>query len=421
LSRPSSVAAFGLALVFGGFVLGCAGDEETTPTPTPTTTSTTAATTTSTPEPTTTSTGEPGTPTATATADPEVEPRQVTGLDAPLGDLPEVEAQPLPEMPASSFSPWDGRSVMLYDVVEMAERNLGPGQFASFSPDGSRLAWVAGEPGLGEEAFVLELPDGEPRSLGPARTTRWLSNDEVVVHPPQPPGQNRREIVDITTGERREDEETVSEDAPRSEVIGSYRFERTPASEYPLWRYAYRVTDLRSAAVPPLAFEATAAALTSGGRLFVLAPPPEPSGPPANMGPHMEWGLANLFEVDVETGEVTLIATTVATAPNTPLAASSRYVAWADNFCGLPDAGLSRTLIHDLATERLVAFDRGAWVTLTERDELGIGEFGPRALLDLDTLEYSVVIDPNGFDIAWSSDYRYAARGFAGGHGGLCG
>ena len=405
----------GIALFVGGLVLACNGGDDAPPTETATEAPMSTATSEWTP---------PITPTPVATADPEPpSPAEVSGLDAPLGDLPEVETQPLPEMPASSFSEWDGHSVMLYDVVEMTERNLGPGSFVGFSPDGTRLAWVAGEPGLGDEAFVLELPDGEPQSLGPARTIRWLYNDEVIVHlPNQPPGQNLREIVNVETGERRPSDEPPAPDMPDVGRIeaGSYRLDRFRTSGYPSWRSVFRLTDL-SGALPPFEFEATEVALTSGGRLFVLAPPPEPSGPPEEMGPHIETGLANVFEIDIETGEARVMETTMATAPNTPFVESSRYNAWADNFCNLPDAGPSRTLVYDRATERLIAFDRAEWVVLTERDELGVGAFGPRALLDLDTLEYNVVIDPNGSDITWSPDYRYAARGFAGGHGGLCG
>ncbi len=404
------------ALLLGSFALACS-DDDSPPTSTPTSTATATPTSTATVVPSSTVTSTPG-----PTASPEVEARQVTGLDAPVGELPRVDTLPFPEMPASSFSPWDGRSMMLYDVVEMTERNLGPGQFAGFSPDGTRFAWVAGEPGLGKEAFLLELPDGEPSSLGPARTIRWLSNDEVIVHlPNQPPNQNPREIIKVATGERRPDDLPPDPAAPGGTIVrGSYRLDRFRTSGYPSWRSIFRLRDLRGGA-RPLEFEATEAALTSGGRLFVIAPPPEPSGPPANMGPHLETGLANVFEIDIETAGARVMATTMATAPTTPFVESSRYNAWADNFCNLPDAGPSRTLVYDRATDRLIAFDRGEWVVLTERDELGIGEFGPRALLDLDTLEYSVVIDPDGVDIAWSQDYRYAARGFAGGHGGLCG
>ena len=339
----------------------------------------------------------------------------MTGLDAPLGDLPEVEVLPFPEVPASSFSPWDGQSVMLYDVVEMTERNLGPGTFVAFSPSGTQLAWAARDAGRAQEVFVLEVPDGEPRSVGPGRTVRWLNEDEIVVHLPN---QNVRQIVNVVTGERVPDLASTDPDIPGGTVeVGAFRLEHQAVDEYPYWRFTYRLTDLTDM-LSPLEFEASEGALATDGGVFAIASPPDPS---ERIDPGMEIGLANVFEIDSEAGEATVIAATLATAPNTPLTASDRYVAWADNFCNLPEAGPSRTLVYDRETEELIAFDRAEWVVLTERGELGIGQFGPRALFDLDTLQYSVVIDPNGSDITWSPDYRFAARGFADGHGGRCG
>ncbi|MGE0598828.1 MAG: hypothetical protein AB7J35_03250 [Dehalococcoidia bacterium] len=51
---------------------------------------------------------------------------------------------------------------------------------------------------------------------------------------------------------------------------------------------------------------------------------------------------------------------------------------------------------------------------------LAAGTFGADALIEPRTLEHVSVI-PDGPDISWSEDYRYASHGPYGGHGGLCG
>ncbi len=61
------------------------------------------------------------------------------------------------------------------------------------------------------------------------------------------------------------------------------------------------------------------------------------------------------------------------------------------------------------------------WLTLTPDGRIGDGPFGASFLVDLATLEYTVVLSRNAGDITWSSDYRYAAVGFQFGHGGPCG
>ena len=80
------------------------------------------------------------------------------------------------------------------------------------------------------------------------------------------------------------------------------------------------------------------------------------------------------------------------------------------------------------AAKRLTEVDTAGkawWVLLTPSGQVGLGEFGAHTLYDPATFNALVQLPArtgttNGADIAWSPDYRYAAYGTTGGHGGLC-
>lgn len=61
----------------------------------------------------------------------------------------------LPPRPTSPFEWWNREDVVLYDVEEMTEENLGVGVSSAFSPDGARLAWAAGALGFWDELWVV--------------------------------------------------------------------------------------------------------------------------------------------------------------------------------------------------------------------------------------------------------------------------
>ena len=148
--------------------------------------------------------------------------------------------------------------------------------------------------------------------------------------------------------------------------------------------------------------------------------PRDPSGPPAQEGPDIEFGSTNIFAVDPATAEATFVTTATASAPNWAFDASSDHVAWMDGFCAAADQDEVHTRIYDRRRGMLTELDQALWLKLTPGGEIGDGQFGPQALIDIETLEYTTVL-PVGFsDVAWSPDYCYAAVGFPLGHGGLC-
>lgn len=127
----------------------------------------------------------------------------------------------------------------------------------------------------------------------------------------------------------------------------------------------------------------------------------------------------NLFEVDPATRRATFIATTRASFPNWPFAASADFVVWQQNAC----TQSVTTHLYDRRTGARTEV-RGPieWPDAFTPDGLiASGAFGAKALIDPATLDYRVVL-PDGFsDVDWTPDYRYAAVGAALGHGGLCG
>lgn len=153
-------------------------------------------------------TAAPSRPTATATLAPEPTPTPAARpaihivLDtSPKPQPPEV-TRVLGPKPVSAFPAWDGKSTVIYDVQTGKTLDLGPGaQPASFSPDGTKAAWAAGgDFAQGTEVFVIDLPNGQRRSLGPGRTAQFLDDSAVVVFSV---GGNDRVIIDVATGARR--------------------------------------------------------------------------------------------------------------------------------------------------------------------------------------------------------------------------
>ena len=136
-----------------------------------------------------------------------------------------------------------------------------------------------------------------------------------------------------------------------------------------------------------------------------------------------QWGTSNVFEVNPQTGVASLIASVRASVANFPVAANTRYVAWTEDYCnvtGTPPLSNGRTRIYDRRTKTLTEFDQGFFVAgLTPDDQLAVGSFGADALIDIETLRYTVVFPER--DRMWSDSYRYAAVGITGGHGGNCG
>lgn len=345
-------------------------------------------------------------------------PRGLTGVfDEPRETVPTRKVTP-PAAPASPFTAWDGKSAVIYDVVASTEINLGMGSLPSFSPDGTRALWIAGEMGDGRldgEIRLIELATGMVKSLGPGRAgyPRFLDDNTVAYG--LPGTSNRVVSVDLRSG--------IQTDISGSDVDARF-FERlnaerltTPDGYRVNWEddpsappmprggrswVKVRVTDTHSGAVA-LAFQAFAAAPAGTGHVVVAS---RPSGQ-----------TVNLFLVAIATGQAQFLATTQWSSPNFPLVADDKRVAWVDDYCGDPPGNL---LVHERATGQLTELmGIRSYVRLTPSGQFALGEFGGRALLDPVTFATAVTL-PKGSDVNWSDDYRYAAHGVTGGHGGLC-
>ena len=102
---------------------------------------------------------------------------------------------------------------------------------------------------------------------------------------------------------------------------------------------------------------------------------------------------------------------------NSLLLADEGHVIWYQEYCA---ATVSPTVIYSRSTGTAISVGLGSAMALTPGGQLTYGGFGGTALIDPATLSVTSVI-PNGGVVVWSGDYRYAAHGFAGGHGGACG
>ncbi|MBE0611056.1 MAG: hypothetical protein IH609_16865, partial [Dehalococcoidia bacterium] len=285
-------------------------------------------------------------------------------------------------------------------------RDLGPGsQPASFSPDGRQAAWAAGgDFAQGTEVFVVDLPNGQPRSLGPGRMAQFLDNTSVVVFSV---GRNERTIVDVATGARR-----PYANEPLGPSLGHFRW--TAPEDYrldpsdvssPGTVRTFTLYDAQTGN-SVLTFDAMSVAAAGANELAVAAPPVD--------------GLSNVYIVQVATGQATFVATAKAGRDHWPFSATADAVVWTDEFCSLEPGPVT---LFDRRSGQLVRIDTGGlgrWMLLTRGGLLASGAFGADALIDPWTLSYVSVI-PNGPDISWSEDYRYASHGPYGGHGGLCG
>ena len=345
------------------------------------------------------------------------EPRPVTGLFTDPYPTEPDHVGTLSEIPPSPFKPWNGQDVVLYDTLTMTETNLGPGWVgggAVFSPDGTHLVWTAGQPGDLSEIWLLDLKSGEKRLLISGVAIWWLDDHTLYGRPSFGASDNQR--LDIHTTEWSTADDIDPNQLPGSGFAraGRWTLERISQSEYPGWTSSYLVTDSTGANLP-LEFDATETVLTPDGSLFVATAPTDAHNPLPNGGPHIEAGTTNIFEVDPTTGVATHIARAEASAPSWSFDASEGYVAWMDGFCARSE--FASTMIYSRASGELTQLDALLWFKLASGRHLASGVFGGHQLIDIETLEYSVVLPREVSDVAWSPDYRYAAVGFQFGHG----
>jgi DNA-binding CsgD family transcriptional regulator len=320
--------------------------------------------------------------------------------------------------PASPFAAWDGKSTVIYDVSTGKETNLGAGSLPVFSPGGTWAVWIAGAQADGRlegEVRAIELATGTVKSLGPGRAgfPRFLDNSTVVFS--LPGTDSRLAAVDLESGARvdisnedanRRHRERLSQE--RMTTPDGFRISSLPNSAAtpvarggPFWRDV-TVTDLRSGTIV-LAFEAFAALPAGAGQIVVAS---KPNG-----------ATVNIFLVSIAAGQAQFLGTTRLSEPNFPLAADGQRVVWVDDFCGQPQGNV---FMYERSSGELIQISGlQGLVTLTPSGKLAVGYFGATAVIDPLTFSTLATVPDEG-DVNWSSDYRYAAHGQVGGHGGLC-
>lgn len=333
----------------------------------------------------------------------------VTGLfEEPRGNAVIRETPLQPKPPGET---WDGESTMLYDTQTRAATNLGRGTIGRFSPDGTRMVWVAvPERSLGSgEVWLLDIASGERRMLGEGRLAQFVDDGRVGVT-----SDKGNEIIDLATRER----ETID----RFPNIGEQFIEITPdgyelrqeyASEYPYPASTWFLTDRKSNRLL-LKFEAFRAVPAGRGALAV-ATSLEFEGEPDASGNRN--GTTNVFLVDIASGGATFIATAGWSRLNWPLAANESYVAWTPDFCA-DEQGL--TTLYDRRSGQMRRLSASLWVLgITDENLLIAGAFGPKELIDLEQNAYRYALAGAG-DTTGTADYGYISAGTFGGHGGLC-
>jgi hypothetical protein len=346
---------------------------------------------------------------ATPSPAPTPAPTSGPGLFTDPRPSPPGELRALGPLP-HTFPDWDRTSTMLYDTQSGTATDLGPGSLGHFSPDSTRMVWVASPqaPFGAGEVWMINLHTLEKRDLGPGRLAVFTDDTHVSIA--QKNG-NDSETVDLTTGARTP-VGGLPAFQPALKVLtpDGLTLERhegsTPGTD------VYTLNDPISGA--HLLEFAAYAAVPAGPRHLAVMTPPRPSGPPDDRG--FAPSTTNVFLVDIDhLSNTTFLATSPARFPVWALAADNRYVIWSHEYC---DGGHGR--IYDRETKKLVQVDLPLWPAKIVNGSLLEGVFGGDAVIDLATLKYRAAISGGG-DRAWSPDLRYASLGQTGGHGGVCG
>ena len=314
-----------------------------------------------------------------------------------------VELDP---QPVSQFEPWDGVSTMLYDRVSGDATNLGQGNFGRFSRGGGWMGWTAGPPYDFEqkEAWVIELSTLERRSLGPGSFIRFLSETEVLIQVGTS-GQDDFAVVDLIANERTFLDRQPARGQPDPD--DGLAFIKTTLDQ---------VNGVENSdGEVLLEFEVFRAVVAGPEDIAVMTVP--------------ENDNTNIFLISVETGRATFVASSPITRiANHPFAANEDFIIWTDDYCNFTAPGQTR--VYNRRDGTITELDDRLWVSFTSDGLIASGTFGAKALIDPETFEYVFVLpalipgfegESSGSDVSWSPDDLYASRGFAGGHGGLCG
>jgi WD40-like Beta Propeller Repeat len=435
-------------------VLACSGDDKTgarTPEPEATRAATTTVE-----------------PAASATPGVGAAVRGITGLFTDPRPSQPDDYFTLPPRPLSPFKDWDGKSVVVYDIENMTGVNFGPGLGPSISPDGTRLAFNVLEQAKPSRVRIIDLATRE--TIQEFESTGGLASfiDDNYLYVPS---SGMPQVRDIRSGETTPLEK-IGDPLLRarleqrayatSSVVndGQYRLAREgfdeeqdkcltkpdPAMSQNLCEADraehWTLREVRTGSVV-LQFQAYDAGPAGPGEI-VLATSPQcdmPDGTtawcpkvseilrsddPSDTHPYEEVrGSSNIFIVEIESGEAQFVATADFSAvtqygwpQNWPLIADKDYVVWTGSYCSQESP--ANTRIYDRATGKIAELDASLWVQFTPTGDLGVDPFGPDAILNIDTLDWKIVLPDNVGDVGESPDGRYLYVGGVLGHGGLC-
>lgn len=288
---------------------------------------------------------------------------------------------------------------LLFDIERRTAANLGRGFRGEFSPDGTRMSWVRITPQPAGEVRVIDLATGEQRRLGVGVDSAPWIDDATVLSVNAT--ANARIAIDVATG--------VAGPAPTfdpanepfgSEVRGDLQLVQV-SDGLP---GVFEVRDRLSGEMM-LRFEAEEARFAADGELVIATPA---------SGPDLE---SNIFLVDIEAATASFVASTqLVSRPLVALSATPQFVAWSHRFCAA-DATLR---LFDRTTSELRELEISEWAVLTPANRIALGEFGARALFDLERGAYTTVLPGPQREVTWSPDYRYASVGAELEHGSRC-
>lgn len=370
-------------------------------------------------------------PTATPPSDPLSPPAAGTAVATPISP-PRIGATPLVEVTGLFSDPRPTRvdeqrslgpkpttftvggigSTMIYDTTSGIQTDLGPGGIGRFSPDSTKMVWVADRqrPFGDGSVMIIDLTSGARRQIATGRLAAFIDNDHVGI---SSGNSNTGESIDIASSARA----PLAGDPffPSQDIVltpDGYALRREYLSDNPFPKSRFTLTNPATGAVV-LELDAYRAVPAGRGALAVAT---SPDATASRSRPGYQDGTTNIFLVDIASGRATFVATSSWASPNWPIAASDHYVIWTDGYCGSPQG---RSRIFGRQTARIAEIDAALWPSFTPSGLILDGPFGGEALIDPETLDYRAAIP--GINSSWSPDYRYASIGQVGGHGGLCG
>ncbi|MGH2634451.1 MAG: hypothetical protein ACRDG3_13675, partial [Tepidiformaceae bacterium] len=311
----------------------------------------------------------------------------------------------------SPFKPLDGSSVAIYDTRAGKEMDFGPGSLPVFSPDSKHAMWAAGDfgaAGVDGNIRLLDLATGIMTTIGTGRPAPFADNDTAVwflgssaiavkvnIHTL---AQTR--LTEAESTKLMQDLSTAGQVSRRTTSDG-FRVEPVDGSATaPPTKW--QVVNVKSGAVVLQGIEASFAIAAGAGHIAIET---LPSG-----------GTNNVFLISIATGESTFLGT-ARVSFNASFAADERRVIWSSATCLEPPGGL---FVYDRTTGQLAEAAGVGDASLTPSGDIAVGGFGARVIFDPTTFATLASLPGSPGDVHWSPDYRFAAQGVVGGHGGIC-